>query len=288
MDIKLKTSWIKEKLIIFFLFSKSYLRKIKCNYLIYLFIIQVFIVITFFIVLGLLPAIKEIEKYSTSIDSSQIVTLKDIDKDIFEKYSQLVRLKREEDFLKAQISLAKTDSIYLLLNLNESTIKLMVKGVLLSESKIKKFSINKGTKKMPDHFYNSIFNKPLQTISDFSTIQKFPIVVKKAPKDTTDAKLAEKAPEPPKTLDVFYTLELNENISLEIKQLENDSINSPKHIRRYKRLKTKKSLIESINIYTVNNPTYYNYTIELEIPKEDARSIYRALPLKPQVLICFR
>lgn len=288
MDIKLKSSLLKEKMQVFFLFLKSHISKIRTAYLLYFLIIQVFIIIVFFLVLGLLPVINEIEKYSTSIDSSQIVTLKDIDKDIFEKYSQLVRLKREEDFLKAQISLAKTDSIYLLVNLNDSTVKLMVKGVLLSESKIKKFSINNGAKKMPDHFYNSIFNKPLQTISDFSTIQKFPIVVKKAPRDTTDAKLAEKAPEPPKTLDVFYTLELNENISLEIKQLENDSINSPKLIRRYKRLKTKKALRESIDIYAENNPPFYNYKIELEIPKEDARSIYRALPLKPQVLIRFR
>jgi hypothetical protein len=118
-----------------------------------------------------------------------------------------------------------------------------------------------------------------------SSIEKFPIVVKKAPKDSIEANLANKAPELPKYSDVFWFFTFSNNLTIEILQAEETLIGSHSAYKRYQRDKSKWLRRKDLEALTQPDQRGYTYQLSIEIPREDARSIYRALPIHPVVLV---
>lgn len=288
MEINIFLESLKQNLQKVSLFILSFFGKINVKYLIYFIAIQFVIILIAFVTFGLLLAIKEVDRFTSMVDSSQLNIMNGADSAQLASYELLVETLRHEDFLKAQHQLAKSDSIYLVVNLLDSTATLLVKGVTLLEIKISRYEVSKGLKKLPEFQYKRIFSEPLHSSHDYSTIEKFPIVIKKAPRDTTEAQLTEKAPEPPALLDVYFWLEFNENIFLEVRQSENELAGPAKLVRQYNRQKRKKMLSRNFDIITGKSLYFHDYSIKIEIPREEARSLYRALPVKPHVIIRFR
>jgi hypothetical protein len=210
---------------------------------------------------------------------------KNLSKTNTELINKILTSEHHEAFLKSNIQLSKTDSISLLIDLKDSIAVLTFKGVSLFESKITKISFNKGLRELPMFLLDSLYSGPFQVEEEISSIEKFPIVVKKAPKDTLEANLINAAPVLPKQSDVFCFFSLGNSFVVEIGQHEEDLVGSQSSYRTYRKAKSKWLRKENINSLIAPENRGYIYSLSIEMPREDARSIYRALPIKPFVVV---
>jgi hypothetical protein len=247
--------------------------------------LQLLILFIAFIFFGWLPVHREAKKISSYLNAPTGDTINKLLESKIELISKIYNTEHLESILKANLSLSKTDSIALLIDLKDSLAILSFKGIAIFESKITNFELNKGLIKMPTFLRDSLFSGPIMVKEELSSIEKFPIVVKKAPKDTTEANLLSTAPTLPTQSDVFFLFAFERNIIIEIKQHETELVGSAAKYRQYKNQRGK--WIQQKNVATLKNsenPSYL-YALTIEIAREDARSIYRALPIKPYILV---
>ncbi len=247
--------------------------------------VQLIVAILSFILFGLIPVHKEVSSISKKIAAKSEVTNTQADKQKKILLDQIRSIEHHEAYLKSTLKLSRTDSISLLFDLSDSLVFLSLKGVYLFQSKISKIEISNGLKKLPYFLRDSLYSGPLKVEQDISSIEKFPIVVKKAPKDTTEASQAGTAPTLPIQNDVFVLLSFGNNMVIEIAQQEKELAGTAKAYRQYKRQYSK--FYRSKNFHSLFNSqnSGYTYRFRIEIPREDARSIYRALPIKPYVVV---
>jgi len=259
------------------------LRSIPSKFYIITMGIQFLLISIIVIIFGLVPVKREINKIGKIVsDSSNIKQRVETKTELLNRY---LLAKHHESVLSNTIELAKADSIALIIDLQDSVVKISFKGVDLQVSRITEIIKNSGLRKMPFLMLDSLFSGPFYIEKDFSSIEKFPIVVKKAPKDTIEAEQLNKAPELPKQSDVFFFFIVNEHFIIEVAQNENELIGNPKVVKQYR--KKKRDWIRQRNIDQIKdsqNPNYI-YQLTVKIPREEARSIYRALPVYPVVLI---
>jgi hypothetical protein len=238
-----------------------------------------------FVVLGLLPVNREVRSITKNLNVNQSQNQVDITHSKINLAHKLVEAEHQEAFLKAHLEFSKADSMSLLIDLKDSLAILTFKGVFLLKSKISNIDFNKGLGKMPLFLLDSLFSGPYMVQRELATIEKFPIVIKKAPKDTLEANLLNSAPEHPKQKDVFWFFTLSNNFAVEIRQQEDDLIGARSEYRNF--LKSKARFSRGRSLHSIFKPeeNRYTYKLSIEIPREDARSIYRALPIKPVVVV---
>lgn len=247
--------------------------------------LQVVVAVATFIFFGLLPVQKETKSVSAYINAKLDTLNVELTESKTEQISKIRSAEHLEAVLKSNLMLSKTDSIALLIDLRDSLAVLSFKGIALFESKISLIEKNNGLKRLPILLRDSLFSGPMLVTEEIVTIEKFPIVIKKAPKDTTEANMVSAAPVLPTQSDVFIFLAFDKNIVIEIRQQETELVGIPKNFRQYKSKKTKWLREKSVNALAhPENPSYF-YSLVIEVPREDARSIYRALPIKPYVVV---
>ncbi len=264
---------------------KGMIRNVPLKLFVVFFLLQLLIVLLAFIVIGLIPVSREVKQLSAKISNQTLTSDDDTVSHIGLIINEIRNKEHYEAFLKAKLKLAKADSISLFIDLNDSLVYLKFKGVYLMKSKISKINLNKGLEKLPIHLRDSLFSGPMMVVTEVSSIEKFPIVVKKAPKDTTEASLMNSAPVLPRQSDVFVLFEFDSGLFIEISQQEEELIAGRKAYRKYKRGKTKLFRERSARALFNDENRGYNYLIKIELPREDTRAIYRALPTKPQVIV---
>ncbi len=248
------------------------MKKTYLKYIIAFLAVQAVTAAVLFYILSVAPVKREIMRiseqftYTTATGSSQTA----------EYLNKLRDAKHHEAFLKSALSLAKRDSIALLIDLKDSLAILSLKGVYLFESKISVIKLSKGLEKMPAEVRDSLFGGPMQLSSEIVSIEKFPIVVKKAPKDTTEAKSDDSAPTLPVQNDVFAMFTFNNGMVIELAQSQKELAGHKSAYRKYKRESRSRIRKEERD---------YLYMLRIELPREEARSIYRALPLRPYVVV---
>jgi len=248
-------------------------------------IIQVAIALIAFILFGLIPVNREFRTISGKVEAKYNGSKSEISKDTYNLVKQARANEHHEAYLRSTLKLSKTDSISLLIDLKDSFAFLSLKGVYLFQSKISHIDINKGLKKLPDFLRDSLCSGPMIVEEDISSIEKFPIVIKKAPKDTTEANKAGSAPVLPIQNDVFILLTFGNSMVIEIAQQEHELAGTRHAYRTYKRLYKKWFLAKNFQSLIDPDKRGYIYHITIELPREDARSIYRALPIKPFVVV---
>ncbi|OFY44244.1 MAG: hypothetical protein A2X18_01130 [Bacteroidetes bacterium GWF2_40_14] len=246
-------------------------------------VIQVAIALLAFILFGLIPAHSEAGKISAIAELKSGGTDKELPKETLNLIKEVRASEHHEAYLRSTLKLSRTDSIALFIDLNDSLAFLSLKGVYLFQSKISKIKINKGLKKLPYFLRDSLYSGPIQVIEEISSIEKFPIVVKKAPKDTAEAN--QSAPALPIQNDVYVMFSFSNNMVIEIDQEEDELAGTRRAYRQYKRQYRRWFLSENISALFDPDRSGYIYHITIELPREDARSIYRALPLKPFVVV---
>ncbi len=196
------------------------------------------------------------------------------------KYSnKMTDLKLEEMFLESQLLIAKNDSISLILDLVDSTLSLSIRGVNIRECQVNHFKMGqmfhhiKGDQRLFDWL-----SKPFVLQKDWATIEKVPIKIRKAPKDTIEAKKYKNEPVKLDKPDAYYTLQFDRNLIIKVHQVESNSFWGSiqkvyYNIRLYLRM-----LIDAFLAFFHLDTPHAPLWIELKISKNDALAIYRALP----------
>jgi hypothetical protein len=175
-----------------------WLQTISLKSILIFFSLQIVLFSLSFIGFGLLPVHWEVKSISRELNIKKepdqiLLTPPNID-----LAQKVIEAEHHEAFLNSNLQLSKTDSISLLIDLNDSLAILTFRGVYLFKSKISIINTNKGLENLPLYVLDSLFSGPFLMEEEISTIEKFPIVVKEAPKDTLEARLTNSAPELPK------------------------------------------------------------------------------------------
>lgn len=274
---------IKEKLIDGLTIIRNILSFVSLRVIIIFLSIQIVIVILLFILVGIIPVRREMQSFLSDEGSGlQIVSPSEGNRKIIEKIKSN---EHHEAFLKSTLQLSKHDSISLLVDLSDSMLVLTFKGIYLFESRISSIYMNKGLRRMPLTLRDSLFSGPMEVFSCISSIEKFPLVVKKAPKDTTEASLTSSEPQLPRQSDVFFLYEFENGLFIEIGQEEKELIGGGKEYRKYERGKALAFREMYLKSIFYSKEKGYIYYLKIELPREEARAIFRALPDKPLLAV---
>ncbi len=100
--------------------------------------------------------------------------------------SAYLELLKEKGFLQSRIAMAETDSIYLTADLTDSIVSLEINGVEVHTADIKKMKISRILKYGNDYTISTMLSRPLNIAGEYSSIQKEPLMIKMAPRDTSE------------------------------------------------------------------------------------------------------
>jgi len=198
--------------------------------------------------------------------------------------SAFIKLTKEKAFLQARTSMAETDSVYMTLNIPDSTAKLGISGVEVHSAKISGMKISKILRSGNEYLISELFSSPMNIESDLATIKKEPLMIKMAPKDTSEFK-PDIIPDTTDYEPVSYILEMDNGVRIFICQ-DADTITSDKNQLFFfdlsDRLKNTWSSLKSIARFKV--PEYHPF-IKIRLPKADAKILYRAIPRQGQIAV---
>lgn len=187
----------------------------------------------------------------------------------------LVESKMEEAFLKSKLQLSENDSINLSINLKDSSLCLEIKGTsvyIIPITTIKRSKIFDNIEKSALINY---FSTPFCVMQQQATFLKAPLIIKKAPKDTSEVEKNNVQADtilPEIVACRFYT---DKGLIINIRQNENiEKISLYKHKFIYN---LELSTLQLKKIIRLKTPDYIPW-VYIEIDKKDAVSIYRALP----------
>jgi hypothetical protein len=195
-----------------------------------------------------------------------------------------LELVREKAFLGAQVKMAVSDSIGLLINVRDSVIQLLIKGLPVRTLRIEEHDLSPFFRRVNQEALSDMLSSPLTITSMDATFRKDPVTIKIAPKDTSEVKVDAK----PDTTDfeaVFFTLNTDRNIRIYFEQQENKRI-ADRFARFFFDLKDKimyagRSLKA---IAVMDKPPYVPY-IKIWIPKAEAKIVYRAIPREGMIVL---
>lgn len=198
--------------------------------------------------------------------------------------SAYLSLLKEKAFLQSKTLMAQTDSIYLTINLSDSTSSLEISGVTVHTAKISSYDISNIFGRCDDNLLLSMLSVPLTIKNSIATIKKEPVMIKLAPKDTSEYK-PDIIPDTSLVETVNYILEMTNGTRIYVYQEEDEGQSANKNLLSFDfidRLNTTWNSLKSVVSFKV--PEYHPY-IKITVPRADGKIIYRALPRNGQVTI---
>jgi hypothetical protein len=196
----------------------------------------------------------------------------------------LLGLEKDELFIKSRLRMAASDSIGLTVDLTDSTFKLELKGVVIHRAAIVNFENSKILSLLNREAEIKWIYSPLKIDSSHSTIVKEPIVYKKAPADSVEAAAQSSIPSDSiETGPVYYNLFLSNGLIVRVEQTDmpSDDESFRAFIIKERKYRTK-HLIHNLVRFQVPD---YDPWIHLYLDKDDATTIFRALPYHAQVTV---
>lgn len=199
----------------------------------------------------------------------------------------LIDLMKEKAWVESRLKMAAGDSVGLSIDLEQHTIQLELKGVVVMNSKIRDFSTSGFFKRMDGNVYFAMFGSPL-TIQKFeSSIEKNPFKVVIAPKNEAEAEAAVTKKDSIPDENVFWTVKLDRDFELNIQGIDSVAESQSKY-KLGKGFEFKRNLKNIVNsfehIVKFKKPTY-TPEILISIPENEAKAILRALPRNASVTI---
>lgn len=206
-----------------------------------------------------------------------------VDQRIFSD-SAYLSLLRENAFLQSRISIAATDSVYMSVNLADSVINLEISGIVVHTAHISRMSLSNILRRGDNYVILSMLSHPLSIKRNFASIRKEPLMIKKAPRDTSEY-VPDIIPDTTDYEPVNIIFETDNGIRFHIYQ--EAGLKTGDGLRRfifdmYHRFRYSSDTF--IKIITFRMPDYKPY-IRIRIPRADAKIIYRALPEKGQIAL---
>lgn len=197
-----------------------------------------------------------------------------------------LKLLKKKSFLQSRILMAGTDSIYLTINLADSSANLEISGVAVHKARMKDVKVSKILMDENEKAILALLAKPFSINYARATIKKEPVMVKMAPKDTSEYK-PDVMPDTSITEPVNYILEMSSGIRIYVYQEEN--IKFEDRMNQFKfdlndRLTDTWSALKMVAVLKV--PEYHPY-IKMKLPRSDAKIIYRAIPRNGQIAVFY-
>jgi hypothetical protein len=224
----------------------------------------------------------KMEEYENLVRSDSLFT-----ENYREIYNQpeMRLLVKEKAYKEALLQQSGSDSIQLVVNLSDSSVYLMIKGVMIHQAKAGSFRMDRMLDEMPLIQQVKIFSQPLAVHSQYATIVKEPVVVRHAPKDTLEAALDAWQPDTLIQKPAFLFLTTDHGIHLILQQESNPAFRDRwKKFSFYSRIGTKGTMQAAYAFFTLKHQQYHP-AITINMPAEDLRAIYRALPDHPLIVI---
>ncbi|HEX2921046.1 MAG TPA: hypothetical protein VHO50_07770 [Bacteroidales bacterium] len=198
--------------------------------------------------------------------------------------SAYISLLKIKSFLASRTALADQDSIYLLINLADSIANLEISGVPVHSAKISSYEISKILEEGDRNIIYTMLTTPL-TIEDYiSTIDKEPVKVKIAPKDTSEY-IPDATPDTSIIEQVNYMFEVSNGIRIYINQEENQTSDDKRSVTAFNtKERIKDTWVALKSVANLKTPEYHP-SIKIRIPRNDAKVIFRALPRNGQIVV---
>jgi hypothetical protein len=238
--------------------------------------------VLYYVIMSLLSPVKEISAINKEFGDKQSGNSV-IDERVFSD-SLFAKMNREKAWLQSKIIMAETDSISLALNLADSTAKLEINGVSVLKSKIATKKISKVFYKTDEYALSAILASPFIIHTYIGTIEKDPIMIKMAPKDTSEYK-PDIIPDTTNLAPVNYMLEMENGIRLYVYQVSGKEEGGQINFLWFDikdRFRNLRDILKSIIGLKV--PKYHPF-IKIKLPKDEARFIFRAIPQHGQVAV---
>jgi hypothetical protein len=196
------------------------------------------------------------------------------------KVTTAEELELTKAFLKNRVEAAKaSDSVCLSIDLKDSIIYLDINGVLIRECPLDHIQYSRFLDLASHEEKLRWVSEPFMLEDHISTIPKIPYIIKAAPKDTLEAQEQSAQPLPVDTTTVYFALYFQRNLSVEIIQSEPPNRADNQLIRKYRKAQNKfsrKSISKAVLSGKAPEP---EIRITLHVSQEDARAIYRGIPL---------
>jgi hypothetical protein len=252
----------------------------KVIFLVLISIILVFII--YYSIMSMISPVRKMEEIKKEF-GVKAADKNGVDQQILKDSNYLVLLK-EKAFLQSRIVMAESDSIYLTLNLADSTANIEICGVVVHKSNMKSFKISKILSSGNENSILSMLATPFTISSAIATIKKEPVMIKMAPKDTSEYK-PDIMPDTSITEPVNYIFEMKDGIRIYVYQEENVKFNDRVSLFTFDikdRLRDTWSALKSVAVFKV--PEYHPF-IKIRLPRTDAKIIYRAIPKNGQIAV---
>ncbi len=195
-----------------------------------------------------------------------------------------IEMLREKALLSSQVKMADSDSIGLLINIRDSVLQLLIKGVPVRSVRIDEYDVSPFFQRANQEAVYSMLSSPLAITGMQATFMKDPVQIKIAPKDTSEAKIDAK----PDTTDfeaVFFTLDTDRNIRFYFEQQE-DTVGADRRSKFFFDLRDRSRNAKATmkEIFRFRTPPYAPY-IKIWIPKAEAKIVYRAIPREGMIVL---
>jgi hypothetical protein len=238
------------------------------------------VVIVYYSVMSMLGPSQKLAELKKEYNPEQSEKMND-DTKIFND-SGYLKLIKERAFIQSRIIMAQTDSIYLTISLPDSSLNLEISGVSVHTAKMSSFKASRILTKGDRNIIYTMLATPLTISSDRATIKKEPVLIKMAPKDTSEYK-PDIMPDTSITEPVNYILEMTNGTRIYVYQEENE-----KRIDRMTafkfdltdRLDQTWKALKRVAVFKV--PEYHPF-IRIKLHRSDAKIIYRAIPKNGQI-----
>jgi hypothetical protein len=198
--------------------------------------------------------------------------------------SAYLNMLKDRAFLQSRIIMAESDSIYLTINLADSSMNLEISGVVVHRAKMSRFKASRILTNGNENIIYAMLSTPLTIASSFATIKKEPVMIKMAPKDTSEYK-PDIMPDTSITEPVNYILEMTNGTRIFVRQEEEDKRDERIALFKFdlnERLHQTWQALRRVAVFKV--PEYHPY-IKIELPRSDAKIIYRAIPKNGQISV---
>lgn len=196
--------------------------------------------------------------------------------------SAYLKLLKDKSFLQSKIAMAETDSIYLTINLTDSTANIEISGVVVHKAKMSSLRTSKILMKGDENTILSMLASAFTISGSYTTIRKDPLMIKMAPRDTSEYK-PDIMPDTSIIEPVNYILKMTDGTRIYVYQEEKEKFRDRMNQFNFDisdRLRNTWSSIQSVAVFKV--PEYHPF-IKMTLPGADAEIIYRAIPKYGQV-----
>jgi hypothetical protein len=191
----------------------------------------------------------------------------------------MASLQIDQAFWQARLQLAKGDSISLAVDLIDSVASLEAKGVVMRRCEILRYRSSGLTRRWRSQGrLHQWLASPFMLEKELATLPKAPIRIKEAPRDTIEASESKGEDLPIEQRDAEFTLHFDRNLSLFVEQAQAPSFRGRLREFWYNVHRTFGAAEDALVDLLLFRPPQHRIWIEIELSREDAKAIYRALP----------